>query len=394
MEPNIKLGMGAYTDAQTERVGACINVLNEGTQPIQEIKVEFAYEFETPQDVAMPVNQGEKVIKFQEVGRSLCFAPAAGQSDGPLDSGAERVYLLPPEWTEQMRSLVQSLSPERYGIEITVDGKKDKAIPGPHWGAFVQRKFEPSPKDFTQTQVQRIRKIVEKVITLNGPFQIFPPKEVTDDPTVLSAPSISRKLLHTHWWIRFQDGDEEIVGYHDLLAITYDLRAIKQRMKRAMQSAEQGRVTFTHNLPVSLLLQPTIAQALVRSLTLNGMPKQDQTAEGLSAETLQYAMPQIKSIWAEWSEKGLGVPTIFILEKTNENAEKMIAKYSPVDTKFGWIETAIHPLSVSDAKSAVIEFLPGGPSAAELDESNANSIWVILVAFGGVGSYQIQTSEN
>ena len=143
MEPNLKFSIGVFTDADSGARSARIVATNIGDKPVEKIKIDFAYEFETPQVVSDEFRLGDGEI--QEVGRSFGFVSPSGQDDEPLVVGSSRAYLLPPQWMNEMRSVVQSLSPERYSIRVTIDGKESTAIPGPHWGDFVQRKLDEPP---------------------------------------------------------------------------------------------------------------------------------------------------------------------------------------------------------------------------------------------------------
>jgi hypothetical protein len=40
-----------------------------------------------------------------------------------------------------MLSIAQSLSPERYRVAITMNGKEEVAIPGKVFGEFLERRF-------------------------------------------------------------------------------------------------------------------------------------------------------------------------------------------------------------------------------------------------------------
>jgi NADH:ubiquinone oxidoreductase subunit D len=138
MEPTVHLGIGCYTHSETNARGVRIVVTNTGVAPINQIKLEWAYEFETPQAGSTAR------VKFQEIGRSYSFVVAIGQNEGPLEVGQSRVFLFSTELMESMLSVVQSLSPERYSVKITMDGKEETGIPGKDWGEFIERHFQQS----------------------------------------------------------------------------------------------------------------------------------------------------------------------------------------------------------------------------------------------------------
>jgi|GEM_PF-7040709 len=148
-EPEVSIGYGEFTDSETNERSVRIEVTNRGTVPINEIKVEWVYTYETPQEATLDFNAehgaaikkatGQSVKYAAETGRRYGFNPEAGAKKGPITTGESRVYLYPPEWLADMLSIVSSLSPERYHIAITMNGKEEMAVPGKVIGAFVTR---------------------------------------------------------------------------------------------------------------------------------------------------------------------------------------------------------------------------------------------------------------
>ena len=52
-------------------------------------------------------------------------------------AGRHRTHLLPPAFIDSVRSIVQSLSPERYRINMTAGGSTKEVISGQVIGAFI-----------------------------------------------------------------------------------------------------------------------------------------------------------------------------------------------------------------------------------------------------------------
>ena len=150
-ESAVELAFGEFTDTDTRKKGIRIEVRNTGKKPIDSIKVEWVYEYEKPQDATaefaalhgedISKATGRKPNKVDEVGRRYSFNLSRGESSGPLAVGEERLYLFPPEWLPDMCSLVQSLSPDRYRVAITIDSEESVGIPGSVFGEFVERRF-------------------------------------------------------------------------------------------------------------------------------------------------------------------------------------------------------------------------------------------------------------
>ena len=150
-EPTVSISLGGYTHTTMQKPSVCVEVKNEGKAAINEIKVEWVYEYEAPQDgtqnflatqgAAFTQITGQRPVKAYQVGRRDSFNPEEGAKEGPLEPGETRLYLYPPDWFPAMLSLVQSLSPERYHVAITMNGKEEVAIPGNVFGEFVEKKF-------------------------------------------------------------------------------------------------------------------------------------------------------------------------------------------------------------------------------------------------------------
>jgi hypothetical protein len=142
---------GEYTEGRSGERSVMIEVTNTGKVPIDGIKLDWVYQYEVPQDAteeflarhggAFTRATGQKPAQVNATGRRFPFSLPEGERVGPLRAGETRTYLYPPAWLPGMRSLVQSLSPERYHVAITINGREAVAIPGPVFGAFVERRF-------------------------------------------------------------------------------------------------------------------------------------------------------------------------------------------------------------------------------------------------------------
>jgi hypothetical protein len=137
MEPTVSLGFSECRDRATGAKSARIVVTNVGNDAIRATKLEFVYEYETPLDVAIDL---KAEIRVSETATRLSFSPAESD-DLPLAVGERRDYFLPVQFAAAMRSVVESLSTERYSIQLTLDGKEETGIPGERWGDFVARQL-------------------------------------------------------------------------------------------------------------------------------------------------------------------------------------------------------------------------------------------------------------
>ena len=91
MEPKGAIRYSKYTDTSTGKHSVRIVVANRGDVIIEDIKVEFVYDYETPIVGELPGEGGEPV-KHQDASGRLGFGLAADEGDGPLRKGEERKF--------------------------------------------------------------------------------------------------------------------------------------------------------------------------------------------------------------------------------------------------------------------------------------------------------------
>ena len=130
-------------------------------------------------------------------------------------------------------------------------------------------------QDLTDDQLRRITDMVKSVITTRCYFRVFPPREVVEEPAVLRADDVVERLLHTKWWLAFNDGREELVSFPELIAMTYQLvmvNATIEEVQRDMQSKGEtdGTVDIDASFNLWELLQPDMARSLLRRLSIEG----------------------------------------------------------------------------------------------------------------------------
>lgn len=284
-EPTVSLGFGEYTDTDSKRQGIRIEVKNVGDEAIDEIKVEWVYDYDAPQEATQEFSKlhgddfarstGQKPVKVHEVGRRYSFSPAKGESDGPLAPGGSRVFLYPPDWISEMVSVVQSLSPERYRVAITMNGKEEEAIPGKDFGDFVQGRFgtsETPHDDLSEDRMQLIANLVGRIVQLGQGFKIFPPPEVTSNPGVLASDDAVTRLAETKWWLRFADEREELLSFTELMILTYNLIMVKLQLQEAQRQANPvGEAKISVTFAVPQIMTPEGVKTLLSKLNLEGI---------------------------------------------------------------------------------------------------------------------------
>jgi hypothetical protein len=111
-----------YLDSETDEPGVYLEATNKGNLPIRQLKIEWVY-------------GTNPVMRYR-------FELPAGEAERPLEAGEMRRYVFPSELTNEMRSVVQSVSPDLYSVKATKDGIEEMAIPGNLWGEFIETIFE------------------------------------------------------------------------------------------------------------------------------------------------------------------------------------------------------------------------------------------------------------
>ena len=122
--------------------------------------------------------------------------------------------------------------------------------------------------ELTQRQLQKVMRLVAQIVEQSRGFKVYPPKEVTDDPKILSSPSISQKLLDTKWWLSVNDDEETILTFNELLSLVHQLRELKRQLDEGPQS---GKVKASFKFEMKKLLEPDTAIQLMASLKIEGI---------------------------------------------------------------------------------------------------------------------------
>ncbi len=131
---------------------------------------------------------------------------------------------------------------------------------------------KPERYQLTEERIQVISSVISQVVKAKGGFKIFPPREVTSDPSILQSDRIITRLADSKWWLRLADGREELLTLPELLALTYNLLTVKQQAERAKKRGPQkakGKMRLT--FAVHRLMTPDIAKTLLGKVILEGM---------------------------------------------------------------------------------------------------------------------------
>ena len=140
MEAQVTIAYSGYTDTNSGKHGIRIVVTNVGDVVIEDIQVNFCYEYEKP--ISHELSRRRlPPIRIQELGGSLGFCLASKQQNKEINSGESLVFLFPIEVMPLLKTLIEALPNDKYRIVSTLNGKEETAIPGDVLGEFVKRLF-------------------------------------------------------------------------------------------------------------------------------------------------------------------------------------------------------------------------------------------------------------
>lgn len=141
-------------------------------------------------------------------------------------------------------------------------------IVNPGWSAQLGPTNE---GELTQRQLQKVMGLVAQIFEQSRGFKVYPPKEVTDDPKILSSQLISEKLVATKWWLHVHGGEEAVLTFRELLSLVHQLREVKRQLD---ESPKAGQVKASFEFTMKQLLEPDMAIRLLASLNLEGIERQ------------------------------------------------------------------------------------------------------------------------
>ena len=101
-------------------------------------------------------------------------------------------------------------------------------------------------------RMQFLTKLAGHIVELSWGYKIYPPKEVTDDHSVLKSDQIIQILSGTKWWLRFADGTEEMLSFAELLVLIYQLIHLRLKFDelRKMGPMQGGDIQITFGVPI------------------------------------------------------------------------------------------------------------------------------------------------
>ena len=137
--------------------------------------------------------------------------------------------------------------------------------------------MEPTDKsrrfDLADDRTVTVAALVRQIVNSSCDFQLFPPREVTSDPAILQSKEIVDRLADSKWWLRLDDGTEELLTLPELVALIYNLLAVKGQID---ETKRQKKKTTGINIPVMLdvtkLMQPDTVCMLLAKVDLEGLP--------------------------------------------------------------------------------------------------------------------------
>jgi hypothetical protein len=202
---------------------------------------------------------------------------------GALEVGQCRTYLLSHDSMRAMESVVESLSPERYRLAITMNGQREVALSGAALGSFIQalasgnpgagpvagrdlegaenheREVQKKPNSHEPAdRMQLVRSLVEEVLERGQCLEILPPREFTHGAGVFNDADGFCRLLATRWGLRLGDGREEPLCFVELMALLSKLMMLRWQYDELCRTGG-----CPNELPVVFPLNVTVSHCMM-----------------------------------------------------------------------------------------------------------------------------------
>lgn len=282
LELEVKVRLREHIDPTMGCRTVQADITNVGEEPIDRISLAFEYEYETPQDVSSEFERPPgRSIRVEEYGRQIDFTPVAS-GEGTLQVGQCRTYLLSHDSLRTMESVVESLSPERYWLAITMNGQREVALSGAVLGGFVQSLAagkcgagpvagrDPKGAGDEECEVQKqpnshesgdrmqlVRRLITQAMARGQRLEILPPREFTHGAGVFDDTDDFRRLRATRWRLRLDDGPEESLSFVELMALLSKLMMLRWQYDELCRTGG-----CPNELPVVFPLNVTVARCM------------------------------------------------------------------------------------------------------------------------------------
>jgi hypothetical protein len=79
-------------------------------------------------------------------------------------------------------------------------------------------------KELDVNQMNFVRGIIHRWLTVNSGFKAYPPSEVYNDPSVIRSDDVIERLRHTTWRIVLTDGTQACFSFHEFLTFVLHCR--------------------------------------------------------------------------------------------------------------------------------------------------------------------------
>ena len=119
-----------------------------------------------------------------------------------------------------------------------------------------------------------IANLVGSIVQSGRDFTLYPPKEVTRDPAVLKSEDIVVRLADTKWWLRLDDGHEELLTLPELIGLVHNLLGARRQLGDVKRRAKaKGSVSVGINFDAASLMTPESVRTLLGKVNLEGLTK-------------------------------------------------------------------------------------------------------------------------
>lgn len=112
-----------------------------------------------------------------------------------------------------------------------------------------------------------VARLIKKQADSHSTFKLFAPSCVVEDPEIILRPGVIDALRDTKWWLRYTDGEEELLTLTQLMCLTYMVIYIAQARRGNVPAADA-------QFSLDEVMQEPVVQALLLRLDIENIPRE------------------------------------------------------------------------------------------------------------------------
>jgi len=128
-------------------------------------------------------------------------------------------------------------------------------------------------------RMRRIGQLVYRRLTdqASQSFAVHAPKQILDDPGVLTRESIIEELRDKHFKVVFQEGSAEVLSLPELVCFIYELIFLQVETRDVVHKLDKGgfgptQIELTLEISVPELMRPEVVKAILSKVEFSSVP--------------------------------------------------------------------------------------------------------------------------